>query len=60
MRQIAFADLDLLDRFEVVVDPHAEPADFDAALAEFLSYVRNKRSSAETSPAEQVETKSEA
>ena len=36
--QVASADLDLdlLDRFAVVVDPNAEPVDLDEVLAEFL------------------------
>ncbi len=41
-------DVDLTDRFEVVVDPGAEPVDLDEALAEFLlSYVRSERGSSE-------------
>ena len=41
-------DVDLTDRFEIVVDPDAEPVDLDEALAEFLlSYVRSERGSSE-------------
>ena len=41
-------DIDLTDRFEIVVDPDAEPVDFDEALAEFLlSYVRSERGRSE-------------
>ena len=36
-------DLDLLDRFEVVVDQDAEPVDLDEALAEFLLRIVEKR-----------------
>ncbi len=61
MPQIASADLDLLDRFEVIVDPNAEPADLDEALASFLlNDVRRRQSSAETSPTDQIESDSEA
>jgi hypothetical protein len=41
---------DLLDRLEIVIDPDAEPADFDEALAEFLlTHVRRSSASTETS-----------
>lgn len=44
--QVAPAELDL-DRFDLVVDPDAEPADLDAVLARFLlNFVRNRSSSA--------------
>jgi hypothetical protein len=59
MRQVVSTETDLHDRFEVVVDPDAEPIDLDEVLAEFLLKFVRKRSSAETSPAEQVETESE-
>ena len=36
-------DPDLLDRFEVVVDQDAEPADLDEALTEFLLKIVEKR-----------------
>lgn len=41
--QVVSADIDLLDRFEVVVDQDAEPVDWDEALAEFLLKVVEKR-----------------
>jgi len=46
--QVVFADYDpdLLDRFEVVVDQDAEPADFDEALATFLLKIVQTRHSA--------------
>ena len=44
------------DRLDVVVDPDAEPADLDQALARFLlKYVR-KIDAGSTSPAEVVST----
>ena len=36
-------DLDLLDRFEVVVDQDAEPVDLDEAIVEFLLKIVEKR-----------------
>ena len=36
-------DLDLLDRFAVVVDRDAEPVDLDEAVAEFLLRIVEKR-----------------
>ena len=36
-------DLDLLDRFEVVVDQDAEPVDLDEALAGFLLWLVESR-----------------
>ncbi len=44
---------DLLDLFEIVVDPDAEPTDLDEALAEFLlRYMRRNRSSVASSTAD--------
>ena len=37
--QVASSDTDLLDHFEVVVDPTAEPVDFEDVLADFLLHV---------------------
>jgi hypothetical protein len=48
----AETDLDFLDRFEVVVDSDAEPADLDEALAAFLLEIVSKRHSAGTPAAE--------
>jgi len=50
--QVAFADPDLLSRFEVVVDHDAEPSDLDEALAEFLLKIVHKRRSAVSPAAE--------
>ncbi len=36
-------DLDMLDRFDIVVDQDAEPADWDAALADFLFAIVERR-----------------
>jgi hypothetical protein len=44
--QVASSDTDLLDHFEVVVDPTAEPVDFDDVLADFLLHVAEKRRAA--------------
>jgi hypothetical protein len=41
--QIVSSSTALLDRFEIVVDPDAEPVDLDQALAEFLLAVVEKR-----------------
>jgi len=38
-------DLDLLDRFKVVVDPDAEPADWDEAILDFIEKVVERRHS---------------
>jgi hypothetical protein len=60
--QVVSADLDLalLDRFEVVVDHDAEPADLDEALAEFLLTVVHKRHATEASAADQQQTSDQA
>jgi len=51
----AVADPVALD-LSVVVDPEAEPADWDLALAKFLlAFVRNKSRSSPGSPAAAVE-----
>ncbi len=58
---------DLSDRFEIAVDPDAEPVDFDDVLAGFLlSYVRSEDGSADhsqkpakNSPAKATEPKSQ-
>jgi len=34
--RVVSPETDLLDRFEIVVDPTAEPVDFDEVLADFL------------------------
>lgn len=42
---------DLLDRFEVAVDPTADPVDFEEALADFLlGIVEKRRAARPTSP----------
>jgi len=53
--------VDLDDRLDVAVDPDADPADWDAALARFLlAFVRNKQSrSPSAAPAEAVEESDE-
>ena len=43
VKQAGSRDADLLDRFEVVVDQDAEPADFDEAIAEFLLKIVERR-----------------
>ena len=37
------SETDLSDRFEVVVDPEAEPADFDEALLDFVDKIVERR-----------------
>jgi hypothetical protein len=44
--QVAAADFDLLDRFEVVADQDAEPVDWDEAILDFLETVVERRHSA--------------
>lgn len=46
------ADHDLLDRFTVVVDPDAQPVDWDGAILDFLQKVITKRRSAGTPAAD--------
>ncbi len=48
---------DLIDHFDLVVDPDAEPTDVEEALAEFLlSYARRKLSATDVNvPASAVE-----
>ena len=41
--QVVGAETDLSDRFEVVVDPDAEPADWDEALLDFLDKIVERR-----------------
>jgi len=43
VRQTGSRDADFLDRFEIVVDPTAEPVDFDEVLADFLLHVVEQR-----------------
>lgn len=51
--QVAEQPADLLDRFDILVDPDAEPADLDEALAEFLlTFVRNQSTPAGSSTAD--------
>jgi hypothetical protein len=46
MRVVSAAPVpDLLDRFEVVVDPDAEPSDWDEAILDFLEKVVERRRS---------------
>ena len=46
--QVAEQPADFLGRFDIIVDPDAEPADFDEAMAEFLlSYVRTEAGACE-------------
>ncbi len=51
MQTASQLDADILDRFEVVVDPTAEPVDFEEALADFLlGIVEKRRAARPTSP----------
>lgn len=48
--QVVYAQTDLADRFEVVVDPDAEPADFDEALLDFLDKIVERRLATKATP----------
>ena len=50
MRAVS-SDPDYLDRFKVVIDPDAEPVDWDEALAEFLLRLVEQRGTDRFSPA---------
>lgn len=59
--QILGNNSDFPDRFEVVVDPDAQPADWDDALADFLlAYVKRESSVATRASTTDGATRTEA
>jgi hypothetical protein len=53
--QVVSAETDLADRFEVVVDPDGEPADFDEAILTFLERVVEQRLEARKAAGQQAD-----
>ena len=54
--RVVSADPGLADRLDVVVDPDADPVDWDAALAKFLlSYVRAQATRSAGTPEVEVD-----
>ena len=47
--RVASPETDLADRFEVVVDPEAEPADFEEVLLDFVDRIVERRLAARRS-----------